>query len=107
MLVMAAMITLLAAGRLPAWVVIVILCREFAVDGLRMLAVEKGVVIAASVWGKRKTFSQMIMVILLLLQSVFSFPLYLWVCRIAIGAAVLLTVFSGYDYLRKGKGFIQ
>lgn len=107
MLVMTAMATLLAAGRLPAWVVIVILCREFAVDGLRLIAAEKGVVIAASPWGKRKTFSQMTMVILLLLQSVIPFVWYLWLCRVAIAAAVLLTVYSGYDYLRKGKRFYR
>lgn len=80
-----------------------------AVDGLRFLAAEKGVVIAASRWGKLKTLFQMIMVALLLLNSL-SFwpqPFYDILCWVVIVIALLLTVWSGFDYLRKGKDYIK
>ena len=109
MLVCVSMICLVSMERLPAWVFIIIICRDFAVDGLRLLAAEKGVVIAASRWGKLKTLSQMIMVSLLLLNSL-SFwpqPFYNTLCWIVIIIAVLLTIWSGFDYLLKGKGYIK
>ena len=109
MLVCVSMICLISMGRLPAWVFIIIICRDFAVDGLRFLAAEKGVVIAASRWGKLKTLFQMIMVALLLLNSL-SFwpqPFYNILCWVVIVIALLLTVWSGFDYLRKGKEYIK
>ncbi len=108
MLVCVAMICLVTMGRLPAWVLIVVLCRDFIVDGMRMIAVEKGEVIAASKWGKLKTLFQMIMVIMLLLNSLAFWPqpFYNILCWIVIIIAVALTLWSGFDYLRKGRAYI-
>ena len=109
MLVGTALICLVVMGRLPAWAFIIILCRDFAVDGLRLLAVEKGEVIAASRWGKLKTTFQMIMVTVLLLGSL-SFwpqPLYEIISWALIIIAVGLTIWSGYDYIRKGWKYIK
>ncbi len=107
MLVASALVVLLALGRLPAWALIIILCRDFAVDGLRFIAADKGVVIAASVWGKRKTASQMVMVIALLLQGQFNAVAYDVFCAVMIGLAVVLTVYSGVDYLWKGRQYLK
>ena len=65
LLVSAAMICLVSMDRLPAWMVIIIISREFAISGFRLIAADNGIVIAASWWGKFKTVSQMIMIILL------------------------------------------
>ena len=68
LLVMSALVSMVALEDLPAWVVIVILAREFAITGFRTLAVEAGIVLAASWWGKVKTTVQMIMIIVVLLD---------------------------------------
>ena len=65
LLVCSAMICMIELNRLPAWVVIIIIAREFIISGFRLIAAENGVVIAANYWGKFKTVSQMIMIILL------------------------------------------
>ena len=93
LLITAALVSLVALYRLDAWVAMVIISREFAVTGLRMLALEKGQVISASVWGKLKTTTQVAMVLALI-----------WVDRpapwvdILIYATVAITVLSGVDY---------
>ncbi len=108
MLVGSALICLVGLGRLPAWAFVIILCRDFAVDGIRLMAVEKGEVIAASVWGKLKTTFQMIMVTWLLLASLsWSHPFYDIIAWLLIIIAVGLTVWSGYDYLRKGWRYLK
>jgi len=109
MLVCSALVCLVGMGRLPAWALVIILCRDFAVDGMRMMAVEKGEVIAASIWGKLKTVSQMIMVTVLLISSL-SFwpqPLYGIFCWVLIVLAVCLTIGSGIDYIVKGWKYIK
>ena len=68
LLVCSALICLVEKGALPAWIVIIIIGREFIISGFRLVASDKGVVIAASYWGKFKTVSQMLMVILLILD---------------------------------------
>jgi CDP-diacylglycerol--glycerol-3-phosphate 3-phosphatidyltransferase len=98
LLVAAALIAMVQAAVLPAWAVIIIISREFLITGFRMLALERGVVIAASSWGKLKTVSQMIMIILILLgfvPDVILFPV--------IGVTVILTVVSAVDYILKNK----
>ena len=72
LLVMSALVSMVALEDLPAWVVIVILAREFAITGFRTLAVEAGIVLAASWWGKVKTTVQMIMIIVVLLDLPFE-----------------------------------
>ena len=96
-LVSAAMICLVERGRLAAWVVILIIAREFTVSGLRLIAAEKGRVIAAGPWGKAKTAVQMAMCIVLLMEI----PQLHWLEIILVFAAVVLTVISLCDYLIK------
>ncbi len=101
MLVMTAFIMLVELGKAPAWLVALIVCRELAVTGLRLLLVEDGEVMAAAWPGKVKTATQMLAIILLLIQnipfSLFNVPLdqiMLYLCLIA-------TVYSGVDYFVK------
>ena len=100
LLVSAAMICLVSMDRLPAWMVIVIISREFAISGFRLIAADNGIVIAASWWGKFKTVSQMIMIILLIanLGGIFTIleHIFMWV-------ALILTVVSLADYIWKNK----
>ena len=93
LLVTAALVSLVSLGELQAWVAMVIISREFAVTGLRQIAVEQGVVIAASQWGKLKTLSQVAMVLVLLIVE--GTPL--WV-DIIVYVTVFLTVASGVHY---------
>ena len=84
-------------GRIPAWMVIVIIAREFTISGFRLVAADKGVVIAASYWGKFKTTFQMIAVILM----IFNIPALATVTMIMLVIAVVLTVISLVDYVAK------
>ena len=93
-LVIAAMLALIELDRLPAWIVMVIITREFIVTGLRLVAAAEGVVIAASKGGKLKTVCQIIALIMLILNIPGGMML-MWV-------AMILTVWSGMDYLIKG-----
>lgn len=98
-LVMTAFIMLVELGFAPAWVVAIIICRELAVTGLRLLLVENGgTVLAAAMPGKIKTFSQMFAVIFLLLY---------WnlLGHITLYIALFFTLYSGYDYF-KGASFL-
>ena len=76
LLVCSALICMVQLGQLPAWIVIIIIAREFIISGFRLVASDQGVVIAASMWGKSKTVSQMITIILLILNFTEG-PLYL------------------------------
>ena len=92
-------------GRLPAWIVIIIIAREFIISGFRLVASDNGIVIAASYWGKFKTVSQMIMVILLLLNIQNTFfqilgTVFVWI-------ALILTVVSLVDYVVKNIGVLK
>ncbi len=94
-----------AVVSLPGVVVIIIIAREFMITGFRTLAVEKGVVIAASKWGKMKTISQMAMIIILLLNIDNSFMKVLSAAIIVLAAA--LTIISAVDYLYKNKEVLK
>jgi CDP-diacylglycerol--glycerol-3-phosphate 3-phosphatidyltransferase len=98
LLVCSAMICLVEKGLLASWMVIIIIGREFIISGFRLVAVDKGVVIAASYWGKFKTVFQMVMVILLLLNLGGIFDT---ISMIVTWIALLLTVISLVDYLKK------
>jgi CDP-diacylglycerol---glycerol-3-phosphate 3-phosphatidyltransferase len=101
LLVLCTMITLSGLGRLPAWVCVVVLFRELMVDGLRLVSVQKGVVIAAGKLGKIKTTLQMILVAVVLLDvRALTGP---WIDWILIAAAVLMTVWSGADYFYRNR----
>ncbi|GGF10516.1 CDP-diacylglycerol--glycerol-3-phosphate 3-phosphatidyltransferase [Halobacillus andaensis] len=101
LLVSAALILLVEIGLAPAWIVILIISREFAVTGLRLVAAGEGSVLAASQMGKLKTWIQIIAISLLLLHNwpfaYVGFPLGL----ISLYAALIITVYSGYDYFAK------
>jgi CDP-diacylglycerol--glycerol-3-phosphate 3-phosphatidyltransferase len=97
-LVTAALISLVELQRLPAWIVAVIVSREFMVTGLRMVAAAEGVVIAASWGGKAKTISQIIAISLVILNLPGGVPA-MWI-------AMVLTVWSGVDYIYKGRDFL-
>lgn len=103
MLVMAAFIVLVYDGRMSPWALMIILAREFIVTGLRLVAVSEGKVIAASMWGKAKTVSQMIAVIaaIVLMAPIFAENISVLITQLFIWISVLLTVVSGVDYLVK------
>lgn len=103
MLVCSALICLTALDKLPAWITIVIICRDFVISGFRLVAADNGVVIAASYWGKYKTTFQMIMVCLLIADLA---PLAL-VTTIVTGIAVILTIVSLVDYLVKNRSVLM
>lgn len=101
MLVSSAMICLTEQGRLAAWIVIIIISREFIISGFRLIAADNGVVIAASYWGKFKTNFQMFMIILLIADL--GTPAAVMIENILIVIATVLTVVSLVDYLVKNK----
>ena len=99
LLVCAALVAMVALGDIAAWVVIVIISREFLVTGLRLIAVEQGAVLAAGVWGKLKTVSQMLMIMLVLLSI--QIPVVQVVGQALIWLSAALTVVSGVEYFVK------
>ena len=118
-LVLTAMVLLVELGKIPAWIPIIVLAREFIVSGYRLVAVEKGgQVIAASIWGKLKTVTQMIAIILVMFDKN-SF----WDCfkggltgadyvinlisTILLVISVVATIFSGADYLKSEKDLLK
>lgn len=98
LLVCSAMICLVEQGLLASWMVIVIIGREFIISGFRLVASDKGIVIAASYWGKFKTVFQMIMVILLILNLG---GIWNTIAQVITWIALILTVISLADYLKK------
>lgn len=118
-LVLAAMLILVEAAKLPAWIPIIVLFREFIVSGYRLVAVGKGgKVVAASVWGKLKTVTQMVALVLAIVDpnafgacftgtlSGFSFW-YNLIVTILMIISVVATIFSGVDYIVKGKDLFK
>ena len=103
LLVCAALICLVSEELLPAWMVIIIISREFIISGFRLVASDNGVVLAASYWGKFKTTFQMLMIIVLLLDLGGVFDL---IGQVLTWLALLLTVVSLIDYLVKNKHVI-
>lgn len=101
LLVCSAMICLIELDKLPAWVVIIIIAREFIISGFRLVASDNGVVIAASYWGKSKTVSQMFMIMFLIISP--KGQVFFWIGQILIYLALLLTVISLVDYIVKNK----
>lgn len=107
LLVTTALIILVEKNIVPAWVVVVIIAREFVVSGLRTLAASQGIVIAASNLGKLKTVVQMVGITMALICMVYS-PSWLYsITQIVIYLAGVITIFSGIDYFIKGKGIIK
>lgn len=96
LLVCSAMICMIDLKRLPAWFVIIIIAREFIISGFRLIAAENGIVIAANYWGKFKTASQMIMIILLILHFDGIFVI---LEQIFIWLSLALTIISLITYI--------
>ena len=121
-LVLSALVMLVEFGKIPAWIPIIVLAREFLVSGYRLVAVEKGgKVVAASVWGKLKTVTQMIAIIIVFLDKynfadfirqgamqmgTFAYTLNI-ITTVLLTISVIATIFSGYDYLKKGKDLFK
>ncbi len=121
-LVLAAMLIFVEANSLPAWIPIVVLFREFVVSGYRLIAVEKGgEVIAASIWGKIKTVSQMIAILLMFINinnsnifgafikgNLAGIELIVNIlATIFMLISVVATIFSGWDYVKNGKDLLK
>lgn len=106
LLVAAVLISLVEMGKLGAWVAIIIISREWAVTGLRQVALLEGVVLAASKWGKWKTAIQIAMIIVLLINNFPFNYIDLRIDMVVVWAAVLITVYSGIDYFVKNKNLI-
>lgn len=132
-LVLTAMLILVEESKLPAWIPIIVLFREFVVSGYRLISVEKGgQVIAANIWGKIKTVTQMIAIILMFLSD-FSFCQFifraatieearvssaLWymptgdyilniLASVLMTVSVVATIFSGWNYIKSGKDLFK
>ena len=105
LLVCSAMICLIELDRLAAWIVIVIIAREFIISGFRLVASDNGVVIAASYWGKFKTTFQMLMVIVLILDI--QMPFFQILGTVLTYVALILTVVSLIDYIVKNKDVLK
>ena len=116
-LVLTALVMLVEYGKIPAWIPVIVLSREFLVSGYRLIAVQQsGAVIAASIWGKLKTVTQMIAIILIFVDkyNFFDFVLnnsgmstfaivFNTITSILLAISTIATIFSGYDYLKGGK----
>ena len=103
LLVCSALICLVELSRIPSWIVIVIIAREFIISGFRLIASDNGVVIAASYWGKFKTTFQMVM-ICLMIADIAALQM---VTMIIMWVALILTVVSLVDYLVKNKDVMK
>lgn len=104
LLVCSAMIALIELDRIPAWVVIIIIAREFIISGFRLVASDNGIVIAAGWWGKVKTVVQMVMIIVILCD--FGGVVVSIVENVLIYASLALTIISLIDYLVKNKNVL-
>ena len=117
--VITAMVMLVELGHLPAWIPIIVILREFIVSGYRLVAVEKnGNVIAANIWGKLKTVTQMIALIIAFLDpnpygTIFNGNLtgYEFVINLVVtlimSVSVVATIFSGWEYVKGGKDLFK
>ena len=118
-LVVSAMLILVGAGKLPAWIPIIVITREFAVSGYRLIAVEQnGKVIAANNWGKLKTVTQMIAIALafidvnsfgdIFVKSLDTIPFIInLLSTLLMIICVIATIISGYEYLKNGKDLLK
>ncbi|MDD4690230.1 MAG: CDP-diacylglycerol--glycerol-3-phosphate 3-phosphatidyltransferase [Eubacteriales bacterium] len=112
LLVTSALIGFTATGILNPWATLIILSREFIVTAFRIVAMGEGVVIAASNWGKLKTITQMVAIIMLLISNILktfeiSFALYDIISLVVVWISVVITIISGWDYIYKNKKLIS
>lgn len=110
LLVAAALIVLAELGSIAAWMVVVMISREFIISGIRLVAAEQGRVIAASSWAKLKTAIQMITIITLLIAHdglLRDFAVLTAVCELLKWLSVVLTIMSAYDYIYKNRDLFK
>ncbi len=110
LLVSSAMIAFIELDRIPCWIVIVIIAREFIISGFRLVAADNGIVIAAGIWGKIKTAEQMVMLCIMIADLGSVFPdaadgIYIFE-NVLIYIALILTIVSLLDYLIHNKGVL-
>lgn len=105
LLVCSALICLVETKQLAAWIVIVIIAREFIISGFRLIASDNGIVIAASYWGKFKTVFQMLMIIVLIANI--NHPVFDIISNVLICVALVLTIISLLDYVIKNKSVLK
>ena len=103
LLVCSAMICLIDLGRIPSWIVIIIVAREFIISGFRLIAADNGLVIAANYWGKWKTTFQMIMIILMIM----NLPALQMVTTIVMWVALVLTIVSLVTYITQNMDVVR
>lgn len=106
-LVATALILLVEQSKIPGWIVVIIIAREFTITGFRVIAASEGITIAASPWGKIKTITQLIAITLILLNnfpfSKFNIP----VDTIMLYLSLIFTIISGFDYIYKNVGSLN
>lgn len=107
LLVTAALVSLVEFQIIPTWIAMVIIAREFAVTGLRSIAAAEGVVIAASWWGKIKTFIQIVAIIFALINLSYSTYYFTMITKVVMFIAIIVTILSGLDYFIKNKDVIK
>lgn len=103
LLVSAALIVLVEMGAAPSWIVIIIISREFAVTGLRLILAGTGEVVAANMLGKVKTWAQIVAISALLLHNIIFEMINIRFDLIALWVALIFTIWSGWDYFAKNK----
>lgn len=106
-LVSSGLICMVAMERIPAWVVIIIMAREFIISGFRLVASDAGIVIAASYWGKFKTTFQMILVVMAIVDLSAWVPYYNIAVTVVMYIALALAVISLIDYIWKNRQVIM
>lgn len=120
LLVTAALISLVEFHIIPTWVAMIIIAREYAVTGLRLIAASEGIVIASSLWGKAKTFTQIVAIIFAFLKLIyddggfsfipkmfFSTELFNYITNLSMAAAIIITIISGIDYFTKNRELLK
>lgn len=105
LLVCSAMICFVAMEKMPTWMVLIIIAREFIISGFRLVASDNGVVIAASYWGKFKTAFSMVMIIFVIMDI--ANPAFYVITQILIWISLILTVVSLVDYILKNKDIFK
>ena len=106
MLVNLTFLALVVLNIVPVWMFGVILIRDFAVDGLRMMAARKRITLSASKFGKLKTMTQMITITLILINMIFGNEIFATINTILLYIVIILTIFSGLNYLYKGRKLV-
>ena len=107
LLIITVLVIFVLQGQLPLWIVMIIITREFLITGLRSVAASQGVVIAASSWGKSKTFSQTCMIVLIMVHPSFPHIYAITVITvISIVVATVATILSGLDYIWRYRKFV-